>query len=52
MRLFDKSSALKLALQNNEVDVAFRSLQPDENAFFKDRPGFTLVQGQGRASAT
>jgi peptide/nickel transport system substrate-binding protein len=47
VRLFDKSSALKLALQNNEVDVAFRSLQPDENAFFKNRPGFALVEGKG-----
>jgi peptide/nickel transport system substrate-binding protein len=47
VRLFDKSSALKLALQNNEVDVAFRSLQPDENAFFKNRPGFSLVEGKG-----
>ena len=47
MRLFDKSSALKLALQNNEVDIAFRSLQPDENNFFKDRPGFKLIEGKG-----
>jgi peptide/nickel transport system substrate-binding protein len=47
MRLFDKSSALKLALQNNEIDVAFRSLQPDENDFFKNRPGFKLVEGKG-----
>jgi peptide/nickel transport system substrate-binding protein len=47
MRLFDKSSALKLALQNNEVDIAFRSLQPDENDFFRNRPGFQLVEGKG-----
>jgi peptide/nickel transport system substrate-binding protein len=47
VRMFDKSSALKLALQNNEIDVAFRSLQPDENAFFKGRPGFSLVEGKG-----
>jgi peptide/nickel transport system substrate-binding protein len=47
MRLFDKSSALKLALQNNEVDVAFRSLQPDENDFFRNRPGFQLIEGKG-----
>jgi peptide/nickel transport system substrate-binding protein len=47
MRLFDKSSALKLALQNNEIDIAFRTLQPDENNFFKDRPGFKLVKGTG-----
>ncbi len=47
LRLFDKSSALKLALQNNEIDVAFRSLQPDENDFFRNRPGFQLVEGKG-----
>jgi peptide/nickel transport system substrate-binding protein len=47
LRLMDKSSALKLALQNNEVDVAFRTLQPDENTFFKDRPGFKLIEGKG-----
>lgn len=47
VRLFDKSSALKVALQNNEVDVAFRSLQPEENTFFKDRPGFKLIEGEG-----
>jgi peptide/nickel transport system substrate-binding protein len=47
MRLFDKSSALKLALQNNEIEIAFRSLQPDENDFFKNRPGFKLIEGKG-----
>ena len=47
MRLFDRSSALKLALENNEVDVAFRALEPDENNFFKSRPGFKLIEGQG-----
>ena len=47
MRLFDKSSALKLALQNNEVDIAFRALAPDENEFFRTRPGFKLVEGKG-----
>lgn len=47
VRLFDKSSALKLALQNGEIDIAFRSLQPDESASFKDRPGFKLIEGEG-----
>jgi peptide/nickel transport system substrate-binding protein len=47
VRLLDKSSALKLALQNNEVDIAFRTLQPDENNFFKDRAGFKLIEGKG-----
>jgi peptide/nickel transport system substrate-binding protein len=47
VRLFDKSSALKLALQQREVDVAFRTLQPDENNFFANRKGFRLVEGEG-----
>jgi peptide/nickel transport system substrate-binding protein len=48
VRLLDKSSALKLALQNKEVDIAFRTLQPDENNFFKERPSeFKLIEGQG-----
>lgn len=47
VRFFDKSSALKIALQNTEIDIAFRTLQPDENAFFQGRPGFKLVEGDG-----
>ncbi|HEY2667269.1 MAG TPA: ABC transporter substrate-binding protein [Actinomycetota bacterium] len=47
VRLFDKSSALKIALQNHEVDVAFRSLQPDELASFRTATGFKVVEGQG-----
>lgn len=47
IRLFDKSSALKLALENGEVDIAFRTLQPDENAAFKDKAGFKLIEGDG-----
>jgi peptide/nickel transport system substrate-binding protein len=47
VRLFDKSSALKLALENEDVDIAFRSLQPDENSSFKDKKGFKLIQGEG-----
>lgn len=47
VRLFDKTSALKLALQNKEVDVAYRALQPDENSFFKGKDGFKLIEGAG-----
>jgi peptide/nickel transport system substrate-binding protein len=47
VRLFNKSSALKLALEDGDVDVAFRSLQPDENAAFQDRTGYKLVEGDG-----
>jgi peptide/nickel transport system substrate-binding protein len=47
VRLLDKSSALKLALQNNEVDIAFRTLQPDENNSFKNQQGFKVIEGKG-----
>ena len=47
VRLFDKSSALKLALQNHEVDVAFRTLQPDELASFRNARGFQVTEGLG-----
>src|SRR5256714_395851 len=47
VRPFDKSSALKLALPNHEVDIAFRSLQPDELASFRTASGFKAVEGQG-----
>lgn len=47
VRLFDKSSALKLALQNKEVDVAYRTLQPDELSFFRNRSGFKVQEGSG-----
>ena len=47
IKFFDKSSALKLALQNKEVDIAYRSLQPDENASFKNAAGFKLTEGVG-----
>ena len=53
IRLFDKSSALKLALQNKEVDVAYRTLQPDENSFFKDQAGLQRwSRARAAASAT
>jgi len=47
VKLYDKSSALKGALDTHEVDIAFRSLQPDENNSFKGKPGFNLVEGTG-----
>jgi peptide/nickel transport system substrate-binding protein len=47
IRLFDKSSALKLALQNKEIDVAYRALQPDDISFFRSQAGFEVVEGEG-----
>jgi peptide/nickel transport system substrate-binding protein len=47
IRLFNTSSALKLALQNREVDVAYRALQPDDIDFFRNQSGFSVVEGEG-----
>jgi len=47
VRLFSKSSELKAALQTHAVDIAFRSLQPDENAVFAKTAGFKVVEGKG-----
>ena len=47
IRLLDKSSALKLALQNKEIDVAYRALQPDDLSFFRGQSGFKVVEGEG-----
>ena len=47
IRLFDKSSALKLALQNREIDMAYRSLQPDELNSFRGQSGFKVIEGEG-----
>ena len=47
VRLFDKSSALKLAVQNHEVDIAFRSLQPDDLTYFRTASGFQVTEGLG-----
>jgi peptide/nickel transport system substrate-binding protein len=47
VRLYDKASALKLALQNHEVDVAYRTLQPDDINSFRSAAGFKVVEGNG-----
>jgi peptide/nickel transport system substrate-binding protein len=47
VRLFDKSSALKLALQNKEIDVAFRALTPDETSSIRGTEGFKVLEGEG-----
>jgi len=34
-------------LQNKEVDVAYRALQPDDLEFFRSQAGFSVVEGEG-----
>jgi peptide/nickel transport system substrate-binding protein len=44
---FDKGSALKLAIEQAEVDVAFRSLTATEIEDLRDAEGLEVVEGNG-----
>ena len=44
---YAKSSALKLAVQQGEVDIAYRSLSPTDIADLKGQSGLSIVQGSG-----
>jgi peptide/nickel transport system substrate-binding protein len=47
IQYFDKSSALKLALENGEVDIAYRSLTPTEVQDLRGADGVEVVEGNG-----
>lgn len=47
VQYFDKSSALKLAVEQGDVDVAYRSLSPTELEDLKSAEGVEVVQGEG-----
>lgn len=47
IQYYDKSSALKLALQNGEVDIAYRSLSPTDVSSLKGASGVNIVSGTG-----
>jgi peptide/nickel transport system substrate-binding protein len=44
---FDKSSALKLAVEQGDVDVAYRGLSPTDLADLKSASGVSVVGGKG-----
>jgi peptide/nickel transport system substrate-binding protein len=44
---FKETSALKLAVQNNDVDVAWRSLSPTDVGSLKDDSNVTVAEGDG-----
>jgi peptide/nickel transport system substrate-binding protein len=44
---FDKSSALKLAVEQGDVDIAYRSLSPTDLQDLKGASGVTVVGGKG-----
>ncbi|MFA5785390.1 MAG: ABC transporter substrate-binding protein [Actinomycetota bacterium] len=47
IKFFDKSSAMKLALENGEIDIAFRSFTPTEIENLKENTKVKLVVGKG-----
>jgi peptide/nickel transport system substrate-binding protein len=47
LQYFDKASALKQALEQGEVDVAYRSLSPTDLEDLKSADGVNVVQGEG-----
>jgi peptide/nickel transport system substrate-binding protein len=47
IQYFDKSSALKLAVENGEVDLAYRNLTPTEIEDLRSADGLSVVEGNG-----
>lgn len=47
IQYFDKASALKLALEQGEVDIAYRSLSPTDLEDLKGADGVSVIQGEG-----
>ena len=47
VQLFDTSSALKLAVEQGEVDIAYRNLTPTEIEDLRGQDGIEVVEGTG-----
>jgi peptide/nickel transport system substrate-binding protein len=47
IQYFDKASALKLALEQGDVDIAYRSLSPTDISDLGNADGVQVVSGQG-----
>ena len=47
IQYYDKSSALKLAVENGEVDIAYRNLTPTEVEDLRGGEGLQVVEGNG-----
>jgi peptide/nickel transport system substrate-binding protein len=44
---FDKASALKLSLEQGEVDIAYRNLSPTDYEDLQGKEGINVITGQG-----
>jgi peptide/nickel transport system substrate-binding protein len=47
VQYYDKPSALKLDVENGEVDIAYRSLSPTDIESLRDADGVEIVEGNG-----
>jgi peptide/nickel transport system substrate-binding protein len=47
VQYYDKPSALKLDVENGEVDIAYRSLSPTDIESLRDASGVEIVEGNG-----
>ncbi len=47
IQYFDKASALKLAVEQGDVDIAYRSLSPTDLDALRDADGVSVVAGEG-----
>ena len=47
IQYFDKASALKLAVEQGDVDIAYRSLSPTDIEDLENADGVNVVSGQG-----
>ena len=48
IQYFDKASALKLAVESGDVDIAYRSLSPTDLEDLSSAEGVNVVAGRGR----
>jgi peptide/nickel transport system substrate-binding protein len=47
VQYYDKPSALKLDVENGQVDIAYRSLSPTDISSLRDASGVSIVEGNG-----
>lgn len=47
VQFFEEGSQLRLALENGEVDIAYRDLSPDDRTDLEETEGIQVIEGQG-----
>jgi len=47
IQFFEEGSQLRLALENGEIDIAYRDLSPDDREDLEGTEGIQVIEGQG-----